>query len=223
MMIDPQNATVLPGDITTFTLQWSVYGFAARWYLYDWVIDDPNIARPVAPSQTTEIKVEAVAPGMTRITAYLLKPDGTTKQSESAWIKVEARGPPPPPPPPPEQYTFGWETPVTQREMNDFMLPHACVVGLPLAQIVHARSPANGGCSIRTNPDEGCSTCHRMNAEDPTLEGIQKNAFCDLVPRFVANPAAATNPAGMKPQNLRDFFEDWYNRRLLTPNGECPD
>jgi hypothetical protein len=223
MMIDPPNETALPGDVVSFTLHWSSYPFAARWYLYDWVIDDLSIVRPVAPSQTTELKVEAVAPGMTRITAYLLRPDGMTKQSESAWIKVETRGPPPPPPPPPEQYTFGWETPVTQREMNDFALPHPCVVGETLMSIVHARPTTNPpGCSIRASASETCSSCHRMGGEQPTLQGIQKAAFCNLVPTFVANPAAAANPRGAKPQNLKNFFQDWYDRRDRA-TGECPD
>jgi hypothetical protein len=212
LMMTPNQWAASMGDRETFRLDWSRYAFAAPWYVYEWVIDDPAIAAPVAVSQGSTIEIEARAPGVTRLTAYLLRPDGSRKQSESARIEVMAARPPPPPPPPPEQYSFGWETVIDQRAANDFNLPHACAVGTPLIGIVHARAR---DCSIRTNPSEGCSTCHRMGAQRPWLDQVTKQQFCGMVPGFVANMQA-------KPLNLRNFFEDWYGRRDRA-TGECPD
>jgi hypothetical protein len=196
--------------------------------LYDfrWEIDDRSIAELAAGTPTGVFEVEVVgkAQGTTTITGYrqnMMSPGHPAEEATDSATIVVAGGAPIPPPPG-EPHTFGWERAITQRDMMDFMLPHACVVGLNLEDIVHARSPANGGCSIRMNQDEGCATCHRMGAEDPTLQGIPKNAFCDLVPRFIANPAAATDPRATKPQNLKDFFNDWYERRDAV-TGECPD
>ena len=221
IFVDPREASARSGDMVTFKLHWSGHDYAAPWYLYEWEIGDTRVAQPVAPSQTPEFQIRAVGPGITLVTPWLLRPDGTRKQGDSARIKVESGAPPPPPPP--EQYTFGWERPIDQRAANDFSLPHACAVGMNLQQIVHARPTTTPpGCSIRAISTETCSSCHRMGGASPTLEGIQKDAFCDQVPIFDANPSAATNPATMKPQNLKDFFNDWYNRRDPATN-ECPD
>ncbi|MDF1586872.1 hypothetical protein [Marinimicrococcus flavescens] len=213
MFLDPQEAALSPGNRITFKLLWSGHNFAAPWYLYSWEPGDPAIARAAAPSQTPEIEIEALSPGTTLLTPFLLRPDGTRKQGDSARIKVDTGGPPPPPTPPQEAYGFGWERPVTQREVNDFSLPHSCADGKNLEQLVHSRSPAvdPNGCSLRTNPDEGCSTCHRPNGTRPDLRTIDRAAFCNQVPNFAANAT--------KPSNLKDFFNDWYNRQ---PTG-CPD
>ena len=99
--------------------------------------------------------------------------------------------------------------------MTDFMLPRPCVVGINLAAIVHSPSPANGGCSIRANEDEGCSTCHRQGARTPSSTHRQERVL-----RLVRVPNSPPTPT--KPQNLKDFFNDWYGRRDPA-TGECPD
>ena len=188
--------------------------------LYDfrWEIADRTIAdvAPGTPTDVFEVEIVGKAQGTTTVTGYrqnFARPGHPPEEAtDSATIVVAGGGPIRPQPG--EPHTFGWETPVNQRAMTDFMLPRPCVVGINLAAIVHSPSPANGGCSIRANADEGCSTCHRQGAQDPELELITKDAFCALVPEFATNAT--------KPQNLKDFFNDWYDRRDPA-TGECPD
>jgi hypothetical protein len=76
---------------------------------------------------------------------------------------------------------------------------------LGLKDIVQAKS---GGCTVR-KPEAGetegakCAQCHRSGAQPPNLENISRNAFCQRVPFFIRAD---------KPENLIDFFDDWFSR-----------
>jgi hypothetical protein len=44
-------------------------------------------------------------------------------------------------------------------------------------------------------------------------ENISKQAFMNEVQNFITNPNAdPANTGSVKPQNLKDFFQDWINR-----------
>jgi len=209
MTIDPKQETAKVGDLRNFRLWWSMYDFAKSWYQYDWQVDNTNVADRTGPQfQSAAFQVKAKSVGAAKITAYLIPPNNFRKASEPATIQVMGTGPSQPPPN--EPFTFGWETPITQREKDAFQLPDACAVGKTLAQIVHARRSPD--CSIRA--DRGlCAQCHRMNAAQPTLENISKQAFINVVQNFVNNPNANPTEIGsVKPQNLKNFFQDWIRR-----------
>ncbi|MGH7599990.1 MAG: hypothetical protein ACREOI_26855 [bacterium] len=103
-----------------------------------------------------------------------------------------------------EPYTFGWETPITQREKNDFQLPDQCAVGKTLQQIV-----TQLGCSIRSD-NQACVSCHNTgtataNVRLDNLMGKQDFINRNYLMRFLSSN-------NTKPQNLKNFFQDWQNR-----------
>ena len=177
MTIDPNQEVANPGDIRSFRLWWSMYNFARSWYQYEWQIDDPNIADRTGPQfQSTAFQVKALAPGTATITADLLAPVGflafARKPSDPAILNVLRTGTIPPQPS--EPYTFGWETPINEREVTAFQLPNPCAVGKNLQDIVHARRPPD--CSIRTDGNL-CAQCHRSGGTRPTRKHLKASVY----------------------------------------------
>lgn len=179
-------------------------------YHYRWEINDPTVVAIKAGTSTNTSYVSLVGlnPGSTEIVAYrqnLSGIDGSTEvATSSATVTVGSANEPEQLLGLSEPYQFGWDTPVSSRAVVDFMLPHTCAEGRELGLLIHSRGINNTGCSLRNNEQEGCATCHTPETSLVNMHDISKSDFCELVPYFVIS--------AIKPQYLKNFFNDWYTR-----------